>query len=78
LIFLASIDHLHGYVAAMWTDNAEAIDLLDRHLANRFPDAYLGFLRHPQRLDLPKFHDIFQPLQLPVRATYVDGGEKIN
>ena len=76
LIFLASLDHLHGYVAAMWTNNPETIDMLDQHLTTQFPDAYLGFLRHPQFFDLPKFHNIFKPLQLPVRATFVDGEEK--
>jgi hypothetical protein len=77
LIFLATIDHLHAYVAAMWSDSSEAIALLDRHLTSRFPEAYLGFLQHPQRLDLARFHDILRPLQLPVRATYVDGLERV-
>ena len=73
LIILAVLDRLSAYVAAMWTDNPENIAALDGHLTSRFPDAYLGFLKHPGAVDLPKFHEIFRPLELPVRATYVDG-----
>jgi hypothetical protein len=78
LIVLASLNHLYGYVVAMWTNNSKTTDLLDQHLTAKFPDAYLGFLRYTKFLELPGFHDIFKPLQLPVRATYVDGKEQVS
>ena len=75
LSLLAALNHMYGYVAVMWTDDPANIPALDRHLAARFPSGYLGFLEHPQRLGVTKFHEIMRPLQLGARTTYVDGRE---
>jgi hypothetical protein len=76
LVLLATLGHLYAYVAAMWTNHPESITALGKHLTTRFPNAYLGALQYPRRLDLAAFHDVLRPLHLPVRATYIDGHAK--
>lgn len=73
LVQLVTLDHLHAYATAMWTDSQSNTTALDSRFTARFPEAYLGFLQQPRSLDLPTFHELLKPLQLPVRGTYVDG-----
>lgn len=73
LVLLATADRILGYAAAMWTDNSDSIQRLHDHLATALADSYLGYLDHPTSIDLPKFHEIFGPLSLPVRVTFANG-----
>jgi hypothetical protein len=78
LILLAGLDRLYAYVAVMWTDNHKNIDVVNAHLVEAVPEGYLGYMSHPDSLEITKFHEIFRPLHLPIRETYVDGQKTSN
>lgn len=73
LIQLVNVDHIYAYAAGMWTNNPENIMRLHDYFTKTLPGSYLGYLNHPQSLDQMKFYEIFRPLHMPVRMTYVDG-----
>ncbi len=73
LVLLATEARIYAYAAALWTDDANNIPRLHDYLSHALHDAYMGYLDQRKGLDLAKFHEIFRPLNLPVRVTFTDG-----